>query len=133
LQVLVRTRNLELRRLLLDRIGYERFLEIAGATLVAQDDFGSSGAPNSRSTAIRSTWSRSLTRRLSLTARIAAISCECRPPRPPRAPRGRPSRGRSGSTTPASTWSRRKVDVTQLRWVSVVARQRSDTQLGAAS
>ncbi len=40
LQVLVRTRNLELRRLLLDRIGYERFLDIAGTELVAQDDFG---------------------------------------------------------------------------------------------
>ena len=32
--------NLELRRLLLDRIGYERFLDIAGSDLVAQDDFG---------------------------------------------------------------------------------------------
>lgn len=40
LQVLVRTRNLELRRLLLDRIGYERFLDAAGSDLVAQDDFG---------------------------------------------------------------------------------------------
>jgi hypothetical protein len=40
LQVLVRTRNLELRRMLLDRIGYERFLEGAGAELVRQDDYG---------------------------------------------------------------------------------------------
>ena len=40
LQVLARTRNLELRRLLLDRIGYERFLDIAGTQLIAQDDFG---------------------------------------------------------------------------------------------
>jgi hypothetical protein len=40
LQVLARTRNVELRRLLLDRIGYERFLDIAGSQLVAQDDFG---------------------------------------------------------------------------------------------
>jgi Domain of unknown function (DUF6745) len=40
LQVLVRTRNLELRRQLLDRIGYERFLDIADASLVQQDDYG---------------------------------------------------------------------------------------------
>jgi hypothetical protein len=40
LQVLVRTRNLELRRLLLDRIGYERFLDIADASLIQQDDYG---------------------------------------------------------------------------------------------
>jgi hypothetical protein len=40
LQVLVRHANLEERRLLLDRIGYERFLDIAGATLHQQDDYG---------------------------------------------------------------------------------------------
>ena len=40
LQVLVRTRNVELRRLLLERLGHERFLEGAGARLLAQDDFG---------------------------------------------------------------------------------------------
>jgi hypothetical protein len=40
LQVLARTRNMELRRLLLNRIGYERFLDIAGSELIAQDDFG---------------------------------------------------------------------------------------------
>lgn len=40
LQVLVRTRNQEFRRVLLDRIGYQRFLELAGATLVNQDDYG---------------------------------------------------------------------------------------------
>jgi Domain of unknown function (DUF6745) len=40
LQVLVRTANLEKRRLLLDRIGYERFLDIADATLHQQDDYG---------------------------------------------------------------------------------------------
>jgi hypothetical protein len=40
LQVLVRTPNLERRRLLLDRIGYERFLEITDATLAQQDDYG---------------------------------------------------------------------------------------------
>jgi hypothetical protein len=40
LHVLVRTRDVELSRLLFDRIGYERFLDIAGTELVAQDDFG---------------------------------------------------------------------------------------------
>lgn len=40
LQVLVRTRNQELRRMLPERIGYERFLELAGARLVQQDDYG---------------------------------------------------------------------------------------------
>jgi hypothetical protein len=40
LQVLVRTPNLERRRLLLDRIGYERFLDIADAKLEQQDDYG---------------------------------------------------------------------------------------------
>ena len=40
LQLLVRTRNLELRRILLERIGYERFLAGAGATLIQQDDYG---------------------------------------------------------------------------------------------
>ena len=40
LQVLVRTPNLERRRLLLDRIGYERFLDITDAKLVQQDDYG---------------------------------------------------------------------------------------------
>jgi hypothetical protein len=40
LQVLVRTPNRERRRLLLDRIGYERFLDIADAKLVQQDDYG---------------------------------------------------------------------------------------------
>ncbi len=40
LQVLVRTPNLERRRLLLDRIGYERFLDITDAELVQQDDYG---------------------------------------------------------------------------------------------
>src|SRR5262249_11075440 len=40
LQVLVRTPNLERRRLLLDRIGYERFLDIADAKLLQQDDYG---------------------------------------------------------------------------------------------
>jgi hypothetical protein len=40
LQVLVRTANPEKRRLLLDRIGYERFLDIAGAKLGQQDDYG---------------------------------------------------------------------------------------------
>ena len=38
LQVLVRTPNLERRRLLLDRIGYERFLDITDAKLVQHDD-----------------------------------------------------------------------------------------------
>jgi hypothetical protein len=40
LQVLLHTPNLERRRLLLDRIGYERFLDIADASLVQQDDYG---------------------------------------------------------------------------------------------
>jgi hypothetical protein len=40
LQVLVRTPNLERRRLLLDRIGYERFLDITDAKLIQQDDYG---------------------------------------------------------------------------------------------
>jgi hypothetical protein len=40
LQVLARTSNLEKRRLLLERIGYERFLEITGAELRQQDDYG---------------------------------------------------------------------------------------------
>jgi hypothetical protein len=43
LQVLARTSNLEKRRLLLERIGYERFLEIAGAELRQQDDYGKLG------------------------------------------------------------------------------------------
>jgi hypothetical protein len=38
--MLLRTRNLELRRLLLDRLGYERFLDLVDATLVRQDDYG---------------------------------------------------------------------------------------------
>jgi len=40
LQVLVRTPNLERRRLLLDRIGYERFLDITDAKLIQHDDYG---------------------------------------------------------------------------------------------
>jgi hypothetical protein len=38
--VLARTRNLELRLLLVDRIGFERLLDIAGSEVIAQDDFG---------------------------------------------------------------------------------------------
>jgi hypothetical protein len=38
--VLVRTPNLERRRLLLDRIGYERFLDITDAKLIQHDDYG---------------------------------------------------------------------------------------------
>jgi hypothetical protein len=37
---LVWTPNAERRRVLLERLGYERFLEAAGAKLVAQDDYG---------------------------------------------------------------------------------------------
>ena len=40
LQVLIRTPNLERRRLLLDRLGYERFLELTDAELAQQDDYG---------------------------------------------------------------------------------------------
>jgi hypothetical protein len=40
LRVLVRIPNLEGRRLLLDRIGYRRFLEITDAKLGQQDDYG---------------------------------------------------------------------------------------------
>lgn len=40
LQVLVRTRSVEVRRMLLQRMGYERFLDAAGATRAAQDGFG---------------------------------------------------------------------------------------------
>jgi hypothetical protein len=40
LQVLVRTPNLERRRQLLDRIGYERFLDITDAKLMQHDDYG---------------------------------------------------------------------------------------------
>ena len=40
LRVLVRTADLERRRLLLDRIGYESFLDIAKAKLRQLDDYG---------------------------------------------------------------------------------------------
>src|SRR5262249_44281088 len=46
LQVLVRTPNLERRRLLLDRIGYDRFLEITDAKLLQQDDYGKLWRPS---------------------------------------------------------------------------------------
>jgi hypothetical protein len=37
---IVRQQNVERRRILLERLGYERFLADAGATLVQQDDYG---------------------------------------------------------------------------------------------
>jgi len=37
---IARTRNMERRRVLLDRLGYERFLQTADAELIQQDDYG---------------------------------------------------------------------------------------------
>jgi len=39
-ELVARIRNQEVRRVVLDRLGWERFLQTAGAKLVAQDDFG---------------------------------------------------------------------------------------------
>jgi hypothetical protein len=107
LQVLARTRNLELRRLLLDRIGYERFLDIAGSELVAQDDFGKlwrcglriDNEPLHVVDVLNTTPEPDGSHRRYLLGfrRTAA-----RPVRP--------SRGRSASTTNASTWSPKKAE-----------------------
>jgi hypothetical protein len=78
--VLVSTVKPARRRLLLDRIGYERFLDITDAALIQHDDYGKLWQTTLPSTANHSASSTSPTRRPNQTAATAVTSSVSRPP-----------------------------------------------------